>query len=255
VTESRPTALIIHGATGHMGKAILSLMPESREVTLAGMLELRPASNRTGTPSAGPVLRRVPVGSGDVPIVVVDFSRAEALGPLVTALTGTKTALVSGTTGLGESERKRLETYSEEAPVFYDENMSYGIAVLKSLIRAAGPLRQAGWDVEITEFHRRGKVDRPSGTALALSRVLSAGESSGGAHGAGVDVPIHSLRIGDVPGEHDVHFASSDEAITLSHRALARSAFARGALRAVRYVASKPPGLYSMADLLKDMYG
>jgi 4-hydroxy-tetrahydrodipicolinate reductase len=141
--------------------------------------------------------------------------------------------------------------------------MSYGISALKLLIGRART-HLSDFDVEIVETHHRGKRDLPSGTAIALSRVLSpdsghvigrevttARKDAGDALSA---VPVHSVRAGGVPGEHRVIFASDDEVVELSHRALSREVFARGAIRAARFVTGRPPGLISMKELLESQH-
>jgi 4-hydroxy-tetrahydrodipicolinate reductase len=254
VTESSsgPIGVLVHGGTGRMGRAVGAAASESPGIAFQGVLDLRDRPNKPLEP--WPVFEHIMDVTGEVD-VVVDFSHAAAMGILVTALGGSGIALVSGTTGLGAAERVMLEEYSQEAPVVYDENMSYGISVLKKLLRVAGPLWRETADVEIVEAHRRGKRDYPSGTAYALARVLDpearlVSGREGGRTGAERVLHGHSLRVGGVPGEHHVVFATEDEVMTISHRALSREVFARGALRAARFVFGREAGLYSMDDVI-----
>lgn len=175
--------------------------------------------------------------------VVIDFSLPAALPGLLDMLRGSGAALVSGTTGLSMQQHEALREYAKEAAVFYGENMSFGIAVLTELLPAATAYLAQSSDVEIVETHHRHKKDAPSGTALALARAIDGGQ--------GREVPIHSVRVGGVPGDHQVIFAADEEIITLSHRALSRSVFARGSIRAARFVLGRAAGLYRMHDLVE----
>jgi 4-hydroxy-tetrahydrodipicolinate reductase len=186
--------------------------------------------------------------------VVVDFSSPDAVRGLVGALSGSGAGLVSGTTGLGERERSLLEKYSEEAAVLYDTNMSYGISVMKRLLRETSTLLAKESDVEIVECHHRWKRDQPSGTTYSLARAIDpdavvVSGRAGDAGAPGRAIRAHSVRLGGVRGEHRVYFGTEDEILCLSHSVLSREAFARGALRAVRFIAGKDRGMFSMEDL------
>ena len=247
--------VVIHGGSGRMGRAVAAVASKAEGVVVGGFVDFRRGVHKPLEDRA--FFDHISSVEGGVD-VVVDFSHPAGIGPLVTALGGTRLALVSGTTGLGRQERAMLEVYSEEAPVLYDENMSYGISVFRKLLRVASPLWRDTADVEIVESHRRGKRDHPSGTAYGLARVLDpdarlvSGRTAGpieAPKAAARVIHSHSLRIGGVPGEHQVYFATEDELMVISHRALSREAFARGALRAVRFVFGKGPGMYSMEDV------
>jgi 4-hydroxy-tetrahydrodipicolinate reductase len=247
----QPIRILVHGGAGRMGRVVTALACATEGIVVRGVLDLRRRAHK-GLEEC-PVVDHISGVTGDVD-VVVDFSHPAALGPLVTALAGTGIRLVSGTTGLAEEERTLLKNYSQEAAVLYDENMSYGISVMKRLLSVAAPLWRGTADVEIVETHRRGKRDYPSGTAHALARALDPGArlvSGRGVSRVGAERMIHShsLRLGGVVGDHEVYFAAEDEVMTVSHRALSREVFARGALHAVRFVVGKPPGMYSMDDL------
>jgi 4-hydroxy-tetrahydrodipicolinate reductase len=250
--DARAIDLLVHGGTGRMGRAVIAAAPEFREIRLAGILDPRGAVREPLEHL--PVFEHIPVGERGAP-VVVDFSRADAIGPLVGVLRGTGARLVSGTTGLAEKDRILLQEYSKDTAVVYDENMSYGVSVLRALLRmASGLLRDA--DVEIVEFHHRGKKDHPSGTTFALARaidpdaVVTEGRAAAGGTRRRV-IRSHSARLGGVPGEHQVYFATDDEVVTISHRALTRDAFAKGAIRAVLFVAGKAKGLYTAEDVAR----
>jgi 4-hydroxy-tetrahydrodipicolinate reductase len=250
--DARTIDVLVHGGTGRMGRAVIAAAAQAPEIHFAGILDPRGSAREPLEDTR--VFEHIPVGERGAP-VVVDFSRADAIGPLVRVLRGTGARLVSGTTGLAESDRALLEEYSKEAAVVYDENMSYGVSVLRALLRtASGLLRDA--DVEIVEFHHRRKKDHPSGTTFALARaidpdaVVAEGRTGPDETGRRV-IRSHSARLGGVPGEHQVYFATDDEVVTISHRALTRDAFANGAIRAVLFVAGKPKGLYTAEDVAR----
>ncbi|MCZ6765734.1 MAG: 4-hydroxy-tetrahydrodipicolinate reductase [bacterium] len=248
-TSSKAISILVHGA-GRMGSSVMSVAGDAADVTIRGTVDLRPRA--AGGADNVAYFDHIPAAD-DAVEVVIDFSNAGSMALLIQALAGTGVKLVSGTTGLRREDRDALSVYAEVAAVFYDENMSYGISLLKHLLREIGSRRNRFEDVEIVEIHHRGKRDYPSGTALALSRVLSpelpaiSGRSSNGP-----GVHVHSVRLGSVPGEHHVHFSSDDEMLTLSHRALTRDVFARGAIDAARFLSTKTRGLYSMDDLVTE---
>ena len=249
--KPRPIGILIHGGTGRMGRAVAEAAASDERFVLQGLIDLRPRSHK---PLEHPgFVEHIPGVASDS-MVVVDFSHPAGIGALVTALSGTGIRLVSGTTGLGSEEKSLLEAYSKESAVFYDTNMSYGISVMKKVLSVVASLWADAADVEIVETHRRGKRDYPSGTAHALARAIAPGARlvsgrEGGHTRAERVIHTHSLRVGGVPGDHEVVFATEDEVMRISHRALSREAFARGALRAVRFVVGKGPGMYSMDDL------
>jgi 4-hydroxy-tetrahydrodipicolinate reductase len=189
----------------------------------------------------------VPEGTG----AIIDFSVAGATLDIARGAASRGIPLVIGTTGLGDAEVKVLRGLSERIPIWYARNMSYGVAVVHDLLRQAA--RQlTGYDIELVEMHHRNKVDAPSGTALALAETMQreVAESrittgrSGISKRNDLDIGIQSLRGGGNFGEHTVVFASDDEEIRISHRALSRSVFASGAIRAAKRIAGAEPGWY-----------
>jgi 4-hydroxy-tetrahydrodipicolinate reductase len=129
-------------------------------------------------------------------------------------------------------------------PVVFASNFSVGVNVLFSLARKAGELLGSDFRAEIVETHHKMKKDAPSGTAKTLAEILQAGRKSER------EIPIHSIREGDIVGEHSVIFSGPAERLELTHRAASREIFAGGALRAAKWIVRKPPGLYSMQDVL-----
>jgi 4-hydroxy-tetrahydrodipicolinate reductase len=171
--------------------------------------------------------------------VVVDFSAPGATLALAPIAAAAGSALVSGTTGLGDDARAALDRAASQVPVLWEPNMSLGVHVLTELVsRAASAL--ADWDAEIVETHHRAKVDAPSGTALRLAEALGR-----------ANVGVHALRGGDVVGDHTVHLLGGGERLELTHRATNRDVFAHGALRAARWLVGRPPGRYALRDVLR----
>ena len=193
--------------------------------------------------------------------VVIDFSSPEAWKDLDRLLEGSSAALVTGTTGLEEPQMEMLRRWSRTRAVFRASNFSFGVFVLGRLLRSAALMTGCDPDLEIVECHHGGKVDSPSGTALTLAGIwkdlCSNSEYVFGRRGrAGPrsrgEIGIHSVRGGDVTGDHSLHLLMQGESITLSHRATGRRTFSLGALRAAEFIAEKPPGIYSMKDLAKE---
>lgn len=225
---SEPLAIAIAGA-GRMGKAIAALI--EGDATLA----------HAGTWSRGGDL----VELASAADVVIDFSLPEATDDVIRAVVETGTPLVCGVSGLGERQLHALDEAARTLPLVYDRNMSQGIAVLTEAVRqvaaALGPEFQAG----IEETHHVHKKDAPSGTALML------GEALADARGVELDaIHIASERRGEVPGDHAVVFSTPSERLSLSHSVTTRDVFAAGALKAARWVADRPPGRYTMRDVL-----
>jgi 4-hydroxy-tetrahydrodipicolinate reductase len=145
-------------------------------------------------------------------------------------------------------------------PVLWEPNMSVGVHVLGRLVREAIAALGEGFDVEIVEAHHRKKVDAPSGTALRLAELaMEAAHGGGLRHGREGrpgerprgEIGMHALRGGDVVGDHTVHFLGDGERLELTHRATSRDVFAHGALRAAAWLAGKPRGRYTLADVLR----
>ena len=177
--------------------------------------------------------------------VLVDFSLPEATAAVAAAVTRRGVPLVCGVSGLGEAGLAALRSAADAVPVVYDRNMSLGIAVLENLVREAVASLGPGFRVEIHETHHVHKKDAPSGTALKLGEAVAAtlGIDPAGIH-------YESERRGEVPGDHAVILASATEKLTLEHSVTTRDVFAEGALRAARWVIGRPPGLYTMHDVL-----
>lgn len=192
--------------------------------------------------------------------VIVDFSAPEALAGSLDRATRSGTPILVGTTGLDDLADRRMADASRTVPLLRAANTSLGIALLAELVERAARALGPEWDVEILEMHHRRKKDAPSGTALLLGDAAAAGrggnppremsrEGRNLQRGEGA-IGFASLRGGSVVGDHDVIFAGEDERIVLAHRADGRMVFARGALKAARFLSRCEPGFYTMRDVV-----
>src|SRR5215813_6024899 len=176
--------------------------------------------------------------------VAVDFSQADAVAEVCRVGLKHHKPLVIGTTGQSKEQYRIIEDTAQSLPIVFASNFSVAVNVLFWLTRKAVQKLGSDFDAEIVETHHKMKKDAPSGTAKTLAEVLKAAKKTQ------TDIPIQSIREGDVVGEHTVIFNGSAEHIELTHRAESREIFARGALRAARWIVGKSPGLYSMQDVL-----
>ncbi|SRR6266540_2816367 len=262
--------VVIAGAAGRMGSRLVDLIREEKDLRLVAALEApgHPALLKDAGEVAG-------IGRLDVPItadpegalgrdrVLIEFSVPDAsLGHLRMAARQGSRAVI-GTTGFAAAQREEIERLATQIPIFLSPNMSVGVNVAFRVIGEMARLLGEEYDVEVSEMHHRFKKDAPSGTAARMAEILAQalGRDLGttavyGRHGLPGERPhaeigIHSMRGGDVVGEHTVTFAALGERLELTHRSHSRDTFARGALRAARFIAQAAPGLYSMQDILK----
>ncbi|MGI8559952.1 MAG: 4-hydroxy-tetrahydrodipicolinate reductase [Luteimonas sp.] len=232
-----PVKLLIHGASGRMGRALVRLCAEHDACTVVAAVARRVEQRVVdGVPQfGGKELHGVPAFD-----VAVDFSLPEALDPILSLCVERGSGFLSGTTGLAGGQREAMAAASRRIPLLWAANFSLGVAVLEDLVeRAAASL--PGWDCDIVEAHHANKQDAPSGTALTLGAATERG---------GAAPSYASLRAGDIIGEHTVQFTGAGERIELIHRAGSRDIFARGALHAAARLAGREPGQYRLRDLL-----
>lgn len=240
-----PIRLAIAGAQGRIGRALQTLLRDDTRFKLVARI------NASSDWQDAPRLD-----------VVIDFSTPEGLAAALDHCESHGIALVSGTTGLDESLRGRLDAVAKKIALLHVANFSLGIAVLTRALRDAAKALP-DWDLEILEAHHSRKVDAPSGTALSLGRAAAeargqdfdevAVRARDGQTGPRPKnaIGFASLRAGDIVGEHTAMLVGAGERLELSHRATDRTIFARGALRAAAWLASKPPGAYTLDDVLK----
>lgn len=190
--------------------------------------------------------------------MIIDFSHRDNLDWIIDYVEKNHCALVYGTTGLDEAQKARLTKLSENYPVFYSANYSYGVAVFEEILRVAVPLLKDRYDMELVETHHNQKQDAPSGTAKALLEIMNPeGEfkevygRQGMVGARQKEIGVHGLRGGTEAGEHTVHFFGDNESITLTHHATNRQIFVNGALQAAQWLEGKPAGMYNMKDLFE----
>lgn len=198
-----------------------------------------------------------PLDTMEIPDVLIDFSHRDNLGWIAEYAAEYHVPVVCGTTGLTESDQQTLQKLSEQVPVFYSSNYSYGVAVLNELVRRATALLKDGYDMELVETHHNEKKDAPSGTAKTLLSIMNeSGEFTpvygrqGDVGARGKEIGVHSLRGGTEAGEHTVYYFGNNETITVSHHATNRVIFVNGALKAADYLVKQPAGMYGMNDLI-----
>lgn len=220
-----------------MGRSLLRLLADDSRFILVAAVVSRPRDDL----GVRPVFTAAELA--DVPDfdVAIDFSLPTGFDGILELCLARGRALVSGTTGLEESQRAALDTAAERIPVLSAANFSLGVAVLAELVRRAAAALP-GWDCDIVEAHHTHKKDAPSGTALHLGQAV--------ADGRGRPPHYASLRAGDIVGEHTVQFAGLGERLELIHRATDRDIFARGALETARRLVGRSPGRYAIADLI-----
>jgi len=240
------TRVVIAGAKGRMGAALLRTASQRTDLTVSGQID------------AGDDLRDVIDGTD----VVVDFTFHEVTAAFAKLCAERRKALVIGTTGHTDAERKEILAAAKPIPVVWSANYSTGVNALFWLTRKAVEILGPTYDLEIVEMHHRMKRDAPSGTAKTLAEILAAARKKQldevARHGReGVtgertssEIGIHAVRGGDVVGDHTVIFASAGERLELTHKASNRDTFAAGALRAAVWAHGKAPGVYDMQDVL-----
>jgi len=218
--------VLLIGAAGRMGKTVLDLAQNDGEIDVAAQCDLgdsiEPAMKNCG--------------------VAIDFSQADSIDEMCRAALRHGKPLVIGTTGHSHQQRKTIEETAHSVPIVLASNFSVGVNVLFWLTQRAAQLLGSDFSAEIVETHHKMKKDAPSGTAKTLAEILKAVRNG--------EIPIQSIREGDVVGEHAVIFGGPGERLELTHRAANRGIFALGALRAAKWIINKPPGLYSMQDVL-----
>jgi 4-hydroxy-tetrahydrodipicolinate reductase len=238
--------IIIVGSKGRMGQALVRCAPLHAGLQLASQID-----------QGDDLAAALPGGD-----VVIDFS-AHANTAAVAALCAShKKPLVIGTTGHTDTDTFEIKSVKSIIPVVWASNFSTGVNTLFWLTRKAAEILGADFDLEVIEMHHRLKKDAPSGTAKSLAEILAEvrklklaeatrhGRTGMVGERTGAEIGVHSIRGGDVVGDHTVIFAGPGERLELTHKASSRDTFANGALRAARWVVEKPPGLYDMQDVL-----
>jgi len=263
------TSLVVCGAAGRMGKRIIACALQDKEFKIVGAVESTdsPAIGKDAGEEAGEATLHVPILSRVEEVlshtdVVIDFTQPSSSLKNAQITAQFKKAMVIGTTGFSEAQKKELKALSKTIPIMLSPNMSVGVNVLFELVGEVARKLGSDYDIEIVEAHHRLKKDAPSGTALRLGEAVAAATGrqfakdavygrKGEALRKANEIGIFAVRAGDIVGDHTVTFATQGERLELTHRAHSRDTFAKGALRAARFVAKQKPGWYSMQEVLK----
>jgi 4-hydroxy-tetrahydrodipicolinate reductase len=260
---------VVAGAAGRMGKRLVALIREGKDLQLVGAVE------RAGHPDLGRDAGEIAgVGTTGVPLVdsvetalrdaqvLLDFTAPVAAMRDLEAASRAGVAVVVGTTGLSETDLAQARELCVRIPCVQSPNMSVGVNALYGILAQVARTLGDGYDIEVIEAHHHFKKDSPSGTAERMAQVLAKalGRDLGqvgvyGRHGIVGERPpkeiaVHAIRAGDIVGEHTILFGGMGERIEITHRAHSRDNFAWGALRAAAWVVGKPPKLYDMLDVL-----
>jgi 4-hydroxy-tetrahydrodipicolinate reductase len=255
----------ITGAGGRMGRALIEAIQAEDGVSLAAALDA-PGSPAVGKPAGGNSRGVTVVSDVDAAAsscdVLIDFTRPEGTMKHLEACLRHSRAVVIGTTGFSDADKKAIADAAKRIPVAMSPNFSVAVNVLFKSVAAAARALGDAYDVEIIEAHHRHKVDAPSGTALKLGEVVAQalGRDLGrtAVHGREGDVGerkpkeigFHAVRGGDIVGEHTVLFAGIGERLELTVRSQSRMTYAAGAVRAAKWLRGRPAGLYDMFDVL-----
>src|SRR5215470_8047448 len=261
--------LVILGAGGRMGRTLVKTIADTPGAVVAGGVE------QSGSPLIGQdagVLAGLPASgvklTADLkPLLanadgILDFTVPAATVAMAALAAEAGIVHVIGTTGLSTDDMGKLKAAATRATIMQSGNMSLGVNVLAAAVRRVARALDEDYDIEIVEMHHNKKIDAPSGTALLLGQAAAQGrqidlakrsargrDGITGARKRG-DIGFASLRGGTVVGDHSVVFAGAAERLEFTHRAEDRMLFARGAIKAALWARGKPPGLYSMADVL-----
>ncbi|MDT8441600.1 MAG: 4-hydroxy-tetrahydrodipicolinate reductase [Desulfuromonadales bacterium] len=259
----------ITGAAGRMGQRIITLVNEAEELTVAGALEMR--LHKTIGQDVGQI-----AGCGPLDVKITDsLERAMADSDLLIDFTFPEVTLenaavcarlgkrmVIGSTGFTPEQRAQLAEHARAIPIVFAPNMSVGVNLCFKILKDIAATLGDDFDVEIVELHHNKKKDSPSGTAVRMGEIVADAlgrdyREVANFHREGMcgertreEIGMQTVRGGDIVGEHTVYFIGMGERIELTHRAMSRDMFARGAVRAAAWLAGKTPGLYDMQDVL-----
>jgi 4-hydroxy-tetrahydrodipicolinate reductase len=240
------TLIIISGSKGRMGQALISCAAKFPDLQIVGQVDK--------DDDLGNVIDKCDV--------VIDFSFHNATLEVAEVCAAHKKALVIGTTGHSDADAAKIREFKSKIPIVWASNYSTGVNTLFWLTRKATEILGPAFDLEVVEMHHRLKKDAPSGTAKSLAEILADVRKQQlddvARHGrVGIvgertssEIGIHSIRGGDVVGDHTVIYANTGERLELTHKASSRDTFANGALRAALWVVKQKPGLYDMQDVL-----
>jgi 4-hydroxy-tetrahydrodipicolinate reductase len=261
-------AITVAGASGRMGHMLIEAIVASDDCRLAGALDMpgnaslgQDAAAFLGRPAGVAITSDIKAGLSGARYLI-DFTRPEGTLAHLKFCRDMGVSAVIGTTGFTDAQKIEISAASRDIAIMLSPNMSVGVNVTLKLLDLAARALNPGYDVEIIETHHRHKVDAPSGTALKMGEVVAAAQGRDlkghavfareGLTGERDPLAIgfSAIRGGDIVGDHTVMFAGTGERIEITHKSSSRDSYAQGALRAVRFLNAKKPGLYDMFDVL-----
>ena len=268
MSTAAPLAIAVAGASGRMGRMLVEAITDAPDCRLAGALDV-PGSPALGQDAAAFLGRTGGVAiTSDVAAglagaqVLIDFTRPEGTLAHLQACRARGVKAVIGTTGFSEAQKAEIAEHARHIAIVMAPNMSVGVNVVLQLLGTAAKALAQGYDIEVIEAHHRHKVDAPSGTALAMGEAVAAALGRDlkacavyGREGVTGErdpstIGFATVRGGDIVGDHTVLFAGTGERIEITHKSSSRATYAQGSLRAARFLADKPSGLFSMQDVL-----
>lgn len=245
--------IILSGCSGQMGHACCEIADKAKDVEIVAGVD------PMGCGGGFPVVKSFDLLS-DKADCIIDFSHPNALAGLLEYAQKTGTPAVICTTGLSDKQIETIKETAKVVPIFFSFNMSLGVNLLTELVAKAATVLE-GFDIEIIEKHHNQKLDAPSGTALMLADSIKDALNTNVKYEydrharrqkrPADEIGIHSVRGGNIVGEHEVLFCGNDEVVSIKHTATSKKNFATGAISAARFLQDKPAGLYSMKELVK----
>lgn len=247
--------VIINGCNGKMGQVLSNEIKKESDIKIVAGIDKDTQKHSNTFPVFNNINNCLEKAD-----VIIDFSNPACINNLLDYSIENKNALVIATTGFSTKSLEKIKDASMKIPIFYSSNMSLGINILISLAKQAASILKDSFDIEIIEKHHRMKIDSPSGTAYMIANKIDEelGNSTKFVFGRHTsnnkreknEIGIHAIRGGTIVGEHTVIFAGPDEIIELKHTASSKVIFAKGAIKAAKYIVTKDKGLYSMDDLI-----
>lgn len=245
--------LLISGALGKMGQAVATQVKDFKEISVAAGVDIEPSDDLDF-----PVYDNFNDIKEQIDIII-DFSSPKALEDILNYGLKNNIPLVLCTTGYSNNEKIKINKASKSIPIFYSQNMSIGVNLITKLVEKAASILTDDFDIEIIEKHHNQKLDAPSGTALMLANSVSNvrdhtkyiyDRHSVRKKRSKDEIGIHSIRGGNIVGDHEVIFAGENEIISISHKAMSKKIFATGAINAAKFLLNKQAGIYNMHDML-----
>jgi 4-hydroxy-tetrahydrodipicolinate reductase len=244
--------MLLNGCNGKMGKVISEMAKSSKTISIIAGID------KNSTNLNYPCYSSINECADDID-VILDFSRPDALESLCKYSKEKNVPIVFCTTGYTSEQVSKIHSLSTEIAVFHSANMSIGVNVVNNILKSVTKMLYNDFDIEIVEKHHNQKVDSPSGTALLLANTIKDSIEEETIFTCGRDgiskrqpneIGIHSIRGGNIIGDHEIIFAGIGECIEIKHTAISREVFAIGALKACEYISGKEKGLYNMDDVI-----